>query len=117
MHLLRAQALCSSGDAEGASHDCVLGLELSKEAVVRERAAVVQSAILLAQQQIPDALRTLEIALRETEGDLEIQYAYATALNAHGDIAASNQNLKALAATFPQEHWGRLAAQQVSGQQ
>ena len=110
MRLLRAQALCGAGDIDGARRDCELGLELSKEAIVRERAAVVQSAIMLAQGHVPAALRTLETAMSETEGDLEIQYAYAIALKANGDEAAATRNLKGLAAAFPQEHWGRLAA-------
>ncbi len=110
MYLLRAQALCGTGDIDGAKRDYNRGVELSREAIVRERAAVVQSTILIAGGHIPEALNALETATRETEGDLEIQFTYAAALKANKNESAATQSFRNLAAAFPQEHWGRLAA-------
>jgi len=111
MYLLRAQARVSSGDAEGAMRDCKLGLDLCKEPVVRERAAIVKSAILCAQGRVAEAVTILETALCENDGDMEIQYAYAMTLKASGDKVAALSKLKGLAAAHPKEHWGLLAAQ------
>lgn len=110
LYLIRAHALLGLGDVDAAQIAHTQALDASKEAAVQERAASVLAAICIAQGNARHALGIVEVALNESEGDLEIQYNHAAALSACGMHTAAKQKLQGLASNYPREHWGRAAA-------
>ncbi len=110
LHCNRSAARTALGDPEGALAEAELAGKLSRELVVEGAIRIARAAALLAQGKADEACREAASALARRPGSLEARYWHGMALRASGQTEEGSRALNELAAEWPAEHWGRLAA-------
>lgn len=105
----QAFALAAQGDAVGARAASEQTLKGSGDPHSQAMAALVAAQLLLNEGRAPAAERETTRALRLLPNSLPCRYWHGRALMALGQ-GTGREQLRALAAQFPKEHWGREAA-------
>ena len=108
--LTRARCRAALGNYELALLDVSRAEKMSETRTASQIAAAVKAQVAISQQLYQKAIAITTDALREQDGSLELTYLQASALHAAGKSAEAAAIYKEIAASYPGDHWGKLAA-------
>lgn len=109
LHVLVADACAAQNESEAARAACDRALTARREPVVQAGVAAVRAQISLQAGDHNAAEHETRRAVRLLPGHLELLYWRGRVLNALGKETPEETSLRTLAASYPNDHWGKRA--------
>ena len=103
-----------AGNLPEARKQCDLALSKSKETSIKATISAVRSEIDLLLDNPADAETEAAFARKAFPANPTYWYRYGVALQANGKPSEGDAELKSLAETYPNEHWGRQALNRLA---
>src|SRR5436305_1110821 len=112
---VRAEAQVADGRLEEGRAESHHALQWSRTPVMEAATATVRAQAYIQAGDPAGAERETQVAVDRLPGSLPVRYWRGQALRAAGRRPEGDALLQDLAAQFPREHWGRLAAAALAG--